>query len=100
MVVEREVPNKHPSRLARKALAPQDDGRARRDERQNGNKEHSMNIMNVDYSTKIPNNVNLSDDRPALKALEGCHPRYMNRSADMGPEGFPQSLVYMHSPYC
>jgi len=22
-----------------------------------------MNIMNVDYSTKIPNNVNLSEDR-------------------------------------
>jgi hypothetical protein len=32
-------------------------------------KEHAMNYMNVDYSTKIPNNVNLSEDRQVLKAL-------------------------------
>ena len=31
----------------------------------------NVNIMNVDYSTKIPNNVNLSEDRQVLKALEG-----------------------------
>ena len=30
-----------------------------------------MNFMNVDYSTKIPNNVKLSEDRQVLKALEG-----------------------------
>ena len=29
----------------------------------------NMNIMNVDYSTKIPNNVNLAEDRQVLKAL-------------------------------
>ena len=28
-----------------------------------------MNYMNVDYSTKIPNNVNLSEDRQVLKAF-------------------------------
>ena len=27
----------------------------------------NMNIMNVDYSTKIPNNVNLAEDRQVLK---------------------------------
>ena len=37
-----------------------------------------MNIMNVDYSTKIPNNVNLSEDRQVLKALEGWHPGYID----------------------
>ena len=37
-----------------------------------------MNHMNVDYSTKIPNNVNLSEDRQVLKALEGWHPGYMH----------------------
>ena len=31
-----------------------------------------MNIMTVDYTTKIPNNVNLTEDRQVLKALEGC----------------------------
>ena len=46
----------------------------------------NMNIMNVDYSTKIPNNVNLAEDRQVLKALEGWHPGYMDWWSDMGPE--------------
>src|ERR1700723_3370873 len=58
-----------------------------------------MNIMNVDYSTKIPNNVNLSEDRQVLKALEGWHPGYMDWWSDMGPEGFQQSLVYLRTAY-
>ena len=52
-----------------------------------------MNIMNVDYSTKIPNNVNLTEDRQVLKALEGWHPGYLDWWNDMGPEGFQESLV-------
>src|SRR5260221_159579 len=62
-------------------------------------KEHAMNYMNVDYSTKIPNNVNLSEDRQVLKALEGWHPGYMDWWSDMGPEGFQQSLVYLRTAY-
>src|SRR5947199_51955 len=58
-----------------------------------------MNYMNVDYSTKIPNNVNLGEDRQVLKALEGWHPGYMNWWSDMGPEGFQQSLVYLRTAY-
>ena len=58
-----------------------------------------MNIMNVDYSTKIPNNVNLSEDRQVLKALEGWHPGYIDWWNDMGPEGFQQSLVYLRTAY-
>ena len=58
-----------------------------------------MNDMNVDYSTKIPNNVNLSEDRQVLKALEGWHPGYMDWWSDMGPEGFQQSLVYLRTAY-
>src|SRR5437016_11648729 len=57
----------------------------------------AMNFMNVDYSTKIPNNVNLSEDRQVLKALEGWHPGYMDWWSDMGPEGFQQSLVYLRT---
>src|SRR6202045_5195410 len=92
------MPDQHPSRRGEDA-APQDEGRARR--RQKGSKEHAMNvnIMNVDYSTKIPNNVNLSEDRQVLKALEGWHPGYMNWWSDMGPEGFQQSLVYLRTAY-
>jgi benzoyl-CoA 2,3-dioxygenase component B len=59
----------------------------------------TMNYMNVDYSTKIPNNVNLSEDRQVLKALEGWHPGYMDWWGDMGPEGFQQSLVYLRTAY-
>ena len=29
-----------------------------------------MDIQSVDYSTKIPNNVNLAEDRQVLRALE------------------------------
>src|ERR1017187_1624779 len=58
-----------------------------------------MNIMNVDYSTKIPNNVNLSEDRQVLKALEGWHPGYIDWWNDMGPDGFQQSQVYLRTAY-
>ena len=56
-----------------------------------------MNLMNVDYSTKIPNNVNLTEDRQVLKALEGWHPGYLDWWNDMGPEGFQDSLVYLRT---
>src|SRR6201985_3231784 len=59
----------------------------------------NVNIMNVDYSTKIPNNVNLSEDRQVLKALEGWHPGYIDWWNDMGPDGFQQSLVYLRTAY-
>ena len=58
-----------------------------------------MNIMNVDYSTKIPNNVGLTEDRQVLKALEGWHPGYIDWWSDMGPEGFQKSLVYLRTAY-
>ena len=36
--------------------------------------ERPMDIENVDYTTKIPNNVNLVEDRQVLRALESWHP--------------------------
>ncbi|HET8648074.1 MAG TPA: benzoyl-CoA 2,3-epoxidase subunit BoxB [Vicinamibacteria bacterium] len=53
--------------------------------------------MNVDYSEKIPNNVNLTEDRRVLRALEGWHPGYINWWQDMGPEGFQEALVYLRT---
>ena len=35
----------------------------------------NVNIMNVDYSTKIPNNVNLSEDRQVLQGAGGLASR-------------------------
>jgi benzoyl-CoA 2,3-epoxidase subunit B len=58
-----------------------------------------MDIINVDYSESIPNNVNLAEDRRVLKALEGWHPGYLNWWNDMGPEGFQESLVYLRTAY-
>jgi benzoyl-CoA 2,3-dioxygenase component B len=54
-------------------------------------------IVNVDYSTKIPNNVNLSEDRQVLRALEGWHPGYIDWWKTMGPEGFQEALVYLRT---
>jgi benzoyl-CoA 2,3-epoxidase subunit B len=52
---------------------------------------------NVDYSTKIPNNVGLSEDRQVLRALESWHPGYLSWWNDMGPQGFQESLVYLRT---
>jgi benzoyl-CoA 2,3-dioxygenase component B len=60
-------------------------------------KENIMDGMNVDYTTKIPNNVSLTSDRQVLKALEGWHPGYLDWWNDMGPEGFQESLVYLRT---
>jgi benzoyl-CoA 2,3-dioxygenase component B len=54
-------------------------------------------LVNVDYNTSIPNNVNLADDRRVLKALEKWHPGYLNWWNNMGPEGFQESLVYLRT---
>ena len=56
-----------------------------------------MRHLNVDYSTKIPNNVGLTEDRRVLRALEGWHPGYIDWWKDMGPEGFQEALVYLRT---
>src|SRR3954465_12284885 len=54
-------------------------------------------IVNVDYSTKIPNNVGLTEDRQVLRALEGWHPGYIDWWKSMGPVGFQEALVYLRT---
>ena len=54
-------------------------------------------IVNVDYSTKIPNNVGLTEDRTVLRALESWHPGYIDWWKTMGPEGFQEALVYLRT---
>jgi benzoyl-CoA 2,3-dioxygenase component B len=58
-----------------------------------------MDIIKVDYREKIPNNVNLTEDRRVLRALEGWHPGYLDWWQNMGPEGFQESLVYLRTAY-
>jgi benzoyl-CoA 2,3-dioxygenase component B len=56
-----------------------------------------MDLVNVDYSTKIPNNVGLTEDRRVLRALEGWHPGYLDWWQNMGPDGFQDALVYLRT---
>ncbi len=48
-----------------------------------------MNIVHVDYSTRIPNNVGLTEDPRVLKALETWHPGYLDWWQDMGAGRLP-----------
>src|SRR5438067_10423127 len=56
-----------------------------------------MMIENVDYTTKIPNNVNLTEDRQVLRPLESWHPGFIDWWKDMGPDGFQEALVYLRT---
>jgi benzoyl-CoA 2,3-epoxidase subunit B len=41
--------------------------------------------MAIDYSEKIPNNVDLNGDRRLQRALEGWQPKFLNWWSEMGP---------------
>ncbi len=46
---------------------------------------------------RIPNNVNLSNDKRLMRALEHWLPNYMQWWGDMGPEGFQADDVYLRT---
>ena len=46
---------------------------------------------------KIPNNVNLSDDRKLQRALEKWLPNYLDWWRAMGPEGFQENQIYLRT---
>ena len=51
----------------------------------------------IDYSEKIPNNVNLSEDRALQRALEHWQPNYLQWWNDMGPDGSHGFDVYLRT---
>ena len=51
----------------------------------------------IDYSDKIPNNVNLSEDKTLQRALENWQPNYIDWWKDMGPEGSNDFDVYLRT---
>jgi benzoyl-CoA 2,3-dioxygenase component B len=53
--------------------------------------------MSIDYSEKIPNNVNLAEDRTLQRALEQWQPNYLHWWQDMGPEGSTDYDVYLRT---
>jgi benzoyl-CoA 2,3-dioxygenase component B len=54
-------------------------------------------MSTIDYSEKIPNNVNLSEDRTLQRALEQWQPNYLQWWGDMGPEGSRNFDVYLRT---
>ncbi|MFT5432551.1 MAG: benzoyl-CoA 2,3-dioxygenase component B [Myxococcota bacterium] len=53
--------------------------------------------MKVSLNEKIPNNVNLRDDKKLQKALEAWQPNFIDWWMDMGPEGFQQKDIYLRT---
>jgi len=51
----------------------------------------------INYSEKIPNNVNLSEDRALQRALEQWQPNYLQWWRDMGPDGSNDFDVYLRT---
>ncbi len=54
-------------------------------------------MTGIDYSQKIPNNVNLSEDRALQRALEHWQPNYLNWWQSMGPDGSHGFDVYLRT---
>ncbi len=54
-------------------------------------------MSSINYSDKIPNNVNLSEDRTLQRALEGWLPNYLDWWQDMGPSGSHGFDVYLRT---
>jgi len=54
-------------------------------------------VSAIDYNEKIPNNVNLAEDRALKRALEHWQPNYINWWQDMGPEGSQDFDVYLRT---
>ncbi|HEX6957406.1 MAG TPA: benzoyl-CoA 2,3-epoxidase subunit BoxB [Ferrovibrio sp.] len=53
--------------------------------------------MAIDYNSRIPNNVNLSDNRRLQRALEDWQPKFLDWWQDMGPAGFQAREVYLRT---
>src|SRR5687767_5146820 len=54
-------------------------------------------MSNVDLTAKIPNNVDLSQDKRLLRALEQWQPDYIKWWMDMGPSGFQGTDAWLRT---
>ena len=53
--------------------------------------------MAIDYQERIPNNVDLSEDRRLQRALEAWQPNYQKWWQEMGPTEFQTNEVYLRT---
>ena len=54
-------------------------------------------MSNIDYAEKIPNNVNLQNDRTLQRALERWQPQFLQWWHEMGPSDFESADVYLRT---
>ncbi len=54
-------------------------------------------MSSVDYEERIPNNVNLAENRRLQRALESWQPAFLDWWKDMGPDGFQDKDVYLRT---
>jgi len=53
--------------------------------------------MSINYSERIPNNVNLANDRALQRALEHWQPKFLDWWREMGPNDFASADVYLRT---
>jgi len=53
--------------------------------------------MSINYSERIPNNVDLSSDKVLQRALEHWQPEFLSWWTDMGPDGSSNYDVYLRT---
>ncbi|TAM59845.1 benzoyl-CoA 2,3-epoxidase subunit BoxB [bacterium] len=53
--------------------------------------------MDINYSERIPNNVDLASDRTLQRALEHWQPGFLNWWKDLGPSDFQANDVYLRT---
>jgi benzoyl-CoA 2,3-epoxidase subunit B len=54
-------------------------------------------MSEIRYDERIPNNVDLSDNRRLQRALESWQPRYLDWWKALGPRGFQEHEVYLRT---
>ena len=54
-------------------------------------------MAGIDYVSKIPNNVDLADNRRLQRALEDWQPKFLEWWRDMGPDGFQAKETYLRT---
>lgn len=53
--------------------------------------------MSINYQERIPNNVDLANDRALQRALEHWQPKFLDWWMELGPEGFQSADVYLRT---
>ena len=54
-------------------------------------------MASIDYLERIPNNVNLAENRRLQRALEEWQPKFLAWWQDMGPDGFQTKDAYLRT---